>query len=115
MGTNYYLHEKQPETCPHCGHAPNYEPLHIGKSSGGWCFALHVIPHEGLNTLDDWQQRWSQPGSFIKNEYDEPIDPAEMLERITNRPGDMRRHTLDGSHCIGHGPGSYDYITGWFI
>jgi hypothetical protein len=32
MGTNYYLHNQQPE----------FEPIHIGKSSGGWYFSLHT-------------------------------------------------------------------------
>ena len=44
MGTNYYLHKKPP--CEACGHEP--APLHIGKSSGGWCFSLHVIPEIAL-------------------------------------------------------------------
>ena len=114
MGTNFFLHEKQPETCPHCGHAPNYEPLHIGKSSIGWCFSLHVIPAEGLHTLDDWQARWSKPGSVIKDEYDYLMTLEAMLKRITERGGNLLRHTVDRTHCIGHGPGTYDYITGWF-
>lgn len=114
MGTNYYLHEKHPETCPHCGHTPGHEPLHIGKSSCGWCFSLHVMPEEGLNTLDDWRRRWAKDGVVIKNEYGGAFTPAQMLEIITERGDALMRHTLDGSHCIGHGPGSYDYITGWF-
>lgn len=132
MGTNYYLHEKKPETCPHCGHTPDYEPLHIGKSSMGWCFSLHVIPEEGINTLEDWQARWSKPEAVIWNEYQELITPGEMLRIITERrgrvgswsPRDLRanhavagpnhlaRHS--GENCAGHGPGTYDYITGWF-
>lgn len=132
MGTNFYLHEPQPETCPHCGHAPDYEPLHIGKSSMGWCFSLHVIPEEGINTLEDWQQRWGKLGAVIKDEYGDAITPAEMLQRITERegragswdarslsanhaapgPNHLARHA--GENCAGHGPGTYDYITGWF-
>lgn len=38
MGTNYYLHSQDP--CEHCGRS--YPELHIGKSSAGWVFALHV-------------------------------------------------------------------------
>lgn len=134
MGTNYYLHEKKPATCKHCGHTEKTEPLHIGKSSGGWCFSLHVIPNEGLNTLEDWQKRWSVPGAFIQNEYGEPITPAEMTAEITQRsrdgladwspaayarnnarpgPQNLIRHQI-GTHCIGHGPGTWDLITGEF-
>jgi hypothetical protein len=122
MGTNFYLHEKQPNTCPHCGQTPHYEPLHIGKSSAGWCFSLHVIPQEGLNSLREWQRRWSKPGVVIKDEYGESMTPAEMLRTITKRSAystnrrlsELHRHPVDGHHCIGHGPGTYDYITGWF-
>lgn len=35
MGTNYYF----ARTCECCGHVERY---HIGKSSAGWCFGLHV-------------------------------------------------------------------------
>lgn len=139
MGTNYYLHEKAP--CPTCGHGD--DPLHIGKSSGGWCFALHVIPEQGINTLDDWVARWSVEGVSIQNEYEEAVTPAEMLKIITERngrcdwsvslgryygswqefhirnqseegPNGLLRHRVDGRHCIGQGEGTYDYITGEF-
>lgn len=132
MGTNFFLHEQKPKQCPTCGHTPNYEPLHIGKSSMGWCFSLHVMPEEGLNTLEDWTMRWSKPGTIIKNEYGEQLTPFEMHDYITNRKGranawsasDLaRNHAVqgpnhlarhNGENCAGHGPGTYDYITGWF-
>ena len=41
MGTNYYF-EDSSEVCECCGRGA--ESLHIGKSSGGWCFSLHVMP-----------------------------------------------------------------------
>ena len=37
MGTNYYL---ETDACDKCGRGDG--PLHIGNSSAGWCFALHV-------------------------------------------------------------------------
>src|SRR5450631_1105933 len=58
MGTNYYL---QLPGCDHCNRAG--DRLHIGKSSGGWCFALHVgipngtDPHLPAN-LDQWDVVW---------------------------------------------------------
>ena len=42
MGTNYYLHRPRTNECEHCGRADEAPPLHIGKSSSGWCFSLHV-------------------------------------------------------------------------
>lgn len=136
MGTNYYWYEKY---CKECGRP--FEPLHIGKSSGGWCFSLHVIPEEGINTLDDWKKKWSKIDSFIKNEYDSIISTDEMIDIITNRSWQLSnsaktvvnenwlrsnhaehygphsrlvRAKIDGVHCIGHGPGTWDYIIGEF-
>lgn len=81
MGTNYYLEPKPPCQC--CGRP--FEQLHIGKSSAGWCFALHVIPERGIKDLDDWVRIWSQPEARIVDEY-----------------------------CIGHGAGTLDLLVGEF-
>ena len=81
MGANYYLFEKDP--CSACGRS--YEPLHIGKSSAGWCFALHVIPDEGINGLEDWKARWANPGAVIEDEYGDTVSPEEMLSLICDR------------------------------
>lgn len=113
MGTNYYLHDKP--DCECCGRS--FEPLHIGKSSGGWCFSLHVMPMDSIHTLEDWQALWNMPNSFIRNEYGEKVSKEDIERIITQRQwkGEFpRRHDLDGTHCIGHGPGTWDYITGAF-
>jgi hypothetical protein len=113
MGTNYYLHQKPDREC--CGRS--FEPLHIGKSSGGWCFTLHVMPEDNINTLDDWRNLWAAPGAFIRNEYGEKVSIADMEMTITARlwHGEFpRRHDIDGRHCIGHGDGTWDYVTGEF-
>ena len=84
MGTNYYLYPTP--KCECCGR--ECEPVHIGKASAGWYFALHVIPEEGINTLEDWKELWSFPGTYIKDEYGNVV-PAYMLEKyITQRVGD---------------------------
>lgn len=113
MGTNFYLHAK--EDCECCGRP--FEPLHIGKSSGGWCFSLHVIPSDSIKDLEDWRMLWKREGSFIRNEYGERISTDEMERIICERTwGDrpLMRHEIDTYHCIGHGPGTYDYIVGDF-
>ena len=130
MGTNYYWYKKSPCIC--CGRP--YEPLHIGKSSGGWCFSLHVIPEEGINDLPDWEELWTVLDSKIKDEYGREILPSEMLENIIDRgrdkppsddfdyernyavpgPNNLARHKLDGKHCVKHGNGTWDCITGEF-
>ena len=129
MGTNYYL--KSPP-CPHCGKAE--EPLHIGKSSAGWCFSLHVIPEAGINSLDDWLNLFTIGSMKIYDEYDTQISKAEMVDVITNisrdwlvsagfdfesnhaepGPNNLVRYKVDGVHCIGHGKGTWDLIAGEF-
>ncbi len=138
MGTNYYLYEKG--ACPTCGHTK--EPLHIGKSSAGWCFSLHIVPEDGISTLQDWMTRWSEPEAVIQDEYGDNIAPDEMIKTITDRgrestweqkpygyaswdafhaanqsqegPNGLLRHRIDGRHCLGHGEGSYDFMGGEF-
>jgi hypothetical protein len=138
MGTNYYLHR---DTCSCCGRAS--DELHIGKSSYGWCFGLQVLPYENINNLEDWKKEWSKIGAVIKDEYGEIVSRDEMLDIIIDRRGSstawinpmentykneldflrknhaekgpkgLLRHRLD-SHCIGHGEGTWDLITGDF-
>lgn len=118
MGTNFYLEE---------------DDLRIGKSSGGWCFALRVYPKMGINTLEDWKRAWS--GKNIVNEYGEYFTEKEMLKIITERqwngsavrsdafmrqnhavmgPNNLIRSEIDGIRCVGHGEGTWDYYAGEF-
>jgi hypothetical protein len=127
MGTNYYVEEQEPCKC--CGRP--YEDLHIGKSSAGWCFSLHVIPERNLNDLNDWID-------FLKckrilNEYGEDVLLVNLISEITNRshpggidlteyidkytergPNNLLRSRIDEIHCVGHGKGTWDYIIGEF-
>ena len=106
MGTNYYLHKN---TCDHCGRSD--ERIHIGKSSGGWCFALHVGDDIGINSLENWKAEWKT--GVIKNEYDDVLDSVAMLEVIEDREPYALRHSPHDGHCIGHGD-TYDLIRGDF-
>ena len=81
VGTNYDWRSK---ICLTCGHAA--EERHIGKSSGGWCFALHVYPEEGIQSLADWMKKWAEdPHGVIRNEYDEIVPTEDMISTITRR------------------------------
>jgi hypothetical protein len=84
MGCNYYFHKN---VCEHCGRAE--EIIHIGKSSCGWCFTLHVgdefdnIPH----SLEEWKKLLNSPNSRIKNEYGKEIPYDELMSIILDRKG----------------------------
>ena len=125
MGTNYYLKKESPSKCVTCKHDPDEKVLHIGKSSYGWCFSLHIIPEEGINSLDDWKAAWGASGAKILNEYDEEVLPEDMLKIITTRgpgkwsPEGMEPHRHSPFHSenpgtVREGPGSYDLILGDF-
>jgi hypothetical protein len=130
MGTNYYLKK---DVCPICG-TPK-EVMHIGKSSSGWCFALHVyqFPEEGPMSLLGWELMWEHPHTVIENEYGDRVEPDEMRSIITERGGyneptkewleqnyavpgpyKLARVKIDNVHCIGHGEGTWDLIIGEF-
>jgi len=85
MGTNYYLIKPSELLCNKCGHDPDVQSIHIGKSSFGWCFGLHIIPELNIFSLDDWKREWSKDGVYIQNEYKEKISTEEMLKIITDR------------------------------
>lgn len=135
MGTNFYLEAKRP--CKECGRP--HKQMHIGKSSAGWCFSLHVIPEENINDLEDWERLWAQPGARIVDEYGTEVSADEMRDNITNRSWDRRsgipfgygswarfyeqnhaapgpngllRHKIEPGHCIAHGDGTWDCIVG---
>jgi len=113
MGTNFYLIR---ECCEHCGRGS--DQIHIGKSSAGWVFSLNTHPDEGINTLKDWEEQWSQPSTRIVDEYGDVITLDEMRKRILKRSWNgsstnLRRHPIDG-FCVAHGDGTYDVMRGEF-
>ena len=140
MGTNYYWHApvKVCECCKQPVNAPDGipEPLHIGKSSAGWCFMVHTHPELGIHNLEDWIKKMLTPGSKIVDEYKAEVTVEQMLttimlrNRITPReivpagysswsqfharndsqfgPNDMLRARI-GTLCVAHGNGPWDY------
>jgi hypothetical protein len=141
MGTNYYsvrrgLDVESPDTFWDL--RGTEDCIHIGKSSGGWCFSLHVVPEFGINTLEDWIRMFIEPDRIIIDEYREIVPFERMMGVITQRgrasarvwddefmrkncaepgPNGLYRHSLDHDReygCVGHGEGSYDYISGEF-
>ena len=128
MGTNYYVEISPEETCKCCGHTKEAEVLHIGKSSAGWCFALHVIPEKGLDSLEKWLSFLS--GKKISDGYGNSLTRLQLDDIITERryhkeltpetstcekgPNNLLRSRIDGLHCVGHGNGTWDLIVGEF-
>jgi hypothetical protein len=82
MGTNYYLHQQTGLPAP-----DDEIVLHIGKSSGGWCFSLHVMPERGINDLQDWIALIEKLGPLakIRDEYGTELLLYELMEIITIR------------------------------
>ncbi len=129
MGTNYYWFEKR--HCECCGRA--FGSRHIGKSSAGWVFHVHVYPDEGINTLEDWGKLIGKEGSYIEDEYGRTVDPHDMIDCIVDRtwngngwtekslrengaelgPNGLARAKI-GRYCVGHGEGTWDYHIGDF-
>jgi len=131
MGINYYVRRN---ACPLCGRSG--DELHVGKSSAGWCFSLHTIPEEGINSLEDWKIIFNDNNNaHIEDEYKRMVSVNTMLEIITQRnwvregelldgfhkknhsepgPNGLIRYKIGGGHCVGHGDETYDLIVGEF-
>jgi hypothetical protein len=103
MGTNYYHHNK--EACPTCGHQE--PPRHIGKSSAGWAFLLHVYPDNGIHDLPDWEREWA--AGVIKDEYGDVITPQKMRSIVTER---YHPRGLLRDHGARRGAGTWDCLAG---
>lgn len=86
MGTNYYLHLNN---CPTCHKSENI--LHIGKSSAGWVFALHVGTPDSTEypkvpeNLESWENLFRSPEHAILDEYGTLISPEELSKIIRER------------------------------
>ena len=114
MGANYYWYEKP--ACPTCGR--EFDGLHIGKSSFGWKFSLHIIPEEDINELADWKEKFRT--GHILNEYGDAVSTYKMIQIITKRkdyiaPSLEKLKDHNHRYCRGPGKeGDYDLITGEF-
>ena len=117
---------------PTCG-KPG-EERHIGKSSSGWCFAVHIHPEIGIKTWGDWKECLKEGGE-IRDEYGEDVTFEEMVATVEERywvppyersqhfyevnhaepgPNNLMRHKIDGRFCVGHGGGTWDLMEGKF-
>lgn len=86
MGTNYFVKtgNKKKVVCEYgCEHIID-EQLHIGKSSYGWKFCLHIMPEKNINELKDWINILKN--GKITNEYGEEVSFDKMMDIIKNPP-----------------------------
>jgi hypothetical protein len=139
MGTNYYLTGRA-VACAACGHTTEPERLHIGKSSMGWVFSLHVTPE--LPSLDAWLERLRSYDGVIVDEYESELSLEKLVDIITKRGAPDRDfekkpwgyesweafHSANESEpgpnglirskinrwCIGHGDGTWSLHPGEF-
>ena len=133
MGINFYLHIN---TCDHCGRSE--KTLHIGKSSTGWAFLLHVDPTGETcpRNWSEWAALIAKPGerNRVTDEDGREYTLPELVEVVMHRKGattletsnntadgrwfDKSTHlwrvTVDGDRCIETGDGTYDLIVGEF-
>lgn len=136
MGTNYYA--LIPNSNYHTTEVsrlidPEYNLLHIGKSSAGWNFSLslpNVYSFDGscyecreegvpvIESLSDWKVFLED--KIIVDEYDNLISLEELLsiitERVFNEGSSLKRHSMGGAYdlCVGWGEGTWDYMRGEF-
>ncbi|SFK63759.1 hypothetical protein SAMN05216302_101131 [Nitrosomonas aestuarii] len=128
MGTNYYMHlgkDGDDEV------NKIFDPVHIGKSSVGWCFSLHIYPDKGVSDLNDWEKLFCSDNASIRDEYGNVVTAEVMTDIITDRcfngnktpgnlmhgqagPNGLWRHRIDGDLCVGHGRGTWDLFAGDF-
>jgi len=91
MGLNFYLvyNEKIDSICPCCEHKTTKDKeLHLGKSSNGWTFALHVYPEQGIHTWGDVLYEALQAtgkGGWIKDEYGTEVEIDMFVDIVTER------------------------------
>jgi len=119
MGTNFYWLGPQEEACAHCGHQPEAESLHIGKSSYGWVFALRAHPSRDLKNIAYWyaflESEAGQEGRIV-DEYYRPVTLAELRETIENRngPNGVLRAVYAGA-TVGVHPRTVKPSAGWGV
>lgn len=126
MGMNYFAVEN---ACAACGRG---ERRHIGKSSYGWTFGLHIYPEEGIATFADWRARLARTDVRIVDDLGAPVTVEDLMASITERrfdgrrpepdprldelpgPNGLFRRVIDHRPCVGHGEGTWDYLVGYF-
>ena len=83
--------------------------IHIGKSSGGWAFMLHIYPELGIKSYSDMMDRLREDGWEIESELYGVIDLVTLKDHMKLPEAPVQRST----HRVG-GCRSCDYFTNSF-
>lgn len=81
MGTNYYLRQN---CCDKCG---RYDETHIGKSSGGWRFALSA---RDIKSYGEWVKAILDAGT-VWDEYGR-LHTSQDLIKLIEEKKDEKSH-----------------------
>ena len=139
MGTNYYSVTKRYRDLERDGDLRyetlgTQEKLHIGKSSAGWHFGLHVFPETGIHDIEGWVPYLLCSDRVIVDEYGEELTYEKLINVITQRGREEPCNWSDdmlyrnfaerglnnlvrrkiGYGCVSRGQGTWDCITGSF-
>ena len=104
MSINFYFKH---QSCVSCGHGK--EDLHIGKSSGGYAFGLHIYPSLNICTLEDWLMYMRIFPGKIFDGYGFERSLEELIDTITRRPLEWQHRPEEYLRVV-NGPGTYDYL-----
>ena len=113
MGTNYFAVINRPST---------REPLHIGKSSGGWRFHFHQINDEWYDPPIHWNtyeqvRDWLKANTVdskdwvIMNEYDEIVSFDDFIELVQAKQAENNPEDFD-YYC--RNVNGYRFDDQWF-
>lgn len=119
MGTNFYAVKLMPTSC-NCSNCDQIhyqeQKFHIGKSSGGWVFAVHAEEELNLMTWEAWKD-FLFCGHYerIEDEYGYDQTPEQMVDWVESRswPGGLLRSHSD-PRCIAQGSGTWEVFRGEF-
>jgi hypothetical protein len=67
----------------YCTDWPYVQQIHVGKSSGGWAFSLHVLPNLGITDLEDWAELLNY--GVLRDEYGACKGPENFIKSIKQR------------------------------
>lgn len=93
MSTNFYFHP-EPDVCGECGHDKAHEPLHIGKTSGGWVFLWRGYEEPWLRLPTHWVQYLHTTPGVIQDEYGHEYSLGDFLIMVMLAQPNPNKHSL---------------------